>query len=125
MQHIAIQRSETLRSRFMADISIYISLDACLDRQDRVQLSKYHVQVWIQHERYPFMWLLLNGQEEAVFSNTCDVNEWNSWHYLTEGTVNEEKLAKFMEDCLLPVLNSFNTHSVVILDNVMLKKLLT
>jgi len=40
--------------------------------------------------------------------------------YVTEGTVNGEKFADFVKECVLPVLNPFNymnTHSVVIMDN--------
>ena len=28
--------------------------------------------------------------------------------YLTEGTINGGKFSRFVEDCLMPVLNSFN-----------------
>jgi len=40
--------------------------------------------------------------------------------YITEGTVNGEKFADFVKECVLPVLNPFNymnIHSVVIMDN--------
>ena len=40
--------------------------------------------------------------------------------YVTEGTVNGEKFADFVQNCLLPVLKPFNylnSHSVVIMDN--------
>ena len=40
--------------------------------------------------------------------------------YITEGTVNGEKFAEFVEKCLLPILlpfNWINQRSVVIMDN--------
>jgi hypothetical protein len=40
--------------------------------------------------------------------------------YVTEGTVNGEKFADFVRNCLFPVLKPFNyvnSHSVVIMDN--------
>ena len=40
--------------------------------------------------------------------------------YVNEGTINSEKFAEYVQNCLLPVLKPFNylnSHSLVIMDN--------
>ena len=37
--------------------------------------------------------------------------------HLAEGTVNGSKFEKFVKSSLIPILNPFNKHSIVVMDN--------
>ena len=120
MRSVAIQRSDALRSRFMADISIYdpqmlVWLDETgCDRRNTLRKYGYSLRgIPVCDHR-----LLVRGRRYSAIP----VMSLDGIHdvYVTEGTVNGEKFADFVRNCLLPVLKPFNymnSHSVVIMDN--------
>ena len=120
MQRVAIQRSDTLRARFMADISIYdprmlVWLDETgCDRRNTLRKYGYSLRgIPVSDHR-----LLVRGKRYSAIP----IISLDGIHdvYVTEGTVNGDKFADFVQHCLLPVLKPFNflnSHSVVIMDN--------
>ena len=120
MQRVAIQRSDTLRVRFMAKISIcdprmFVWLDETgCDRRNTLRKYGYGLR------NIPVcdVCLLVCGKRYSAIP----VISLNGIHdvYVTKGTANREKFAKFVRNFLLPMLKPFNyinTHSVVIMDN--------
>lgn len=120
LQHIALQRDEEQRARFMAEVSVYdpsmllwIDESGC-DRRHSMRKRAYAIRGkpprdhrllsrGIRYSAVPIMSL------EGVH-DVC----------LLEGSVNGEKFEEFIRSCLLPILQPFNgvnAHSVVIMDN--------
>jgi hypothetical protein len=103
----------------MADISIYDpKMFIWLDETgcDRNTLRKYGYSL----RRIPVCdhRLLVRGKQYSALP----VMSLDGIHgvYVTEGTVNGEKFADFVRNCLVPVMKPFqyvNSHSVVIMDN--------
>ena len=120
MRRVAIQRSDTLRARFMADVSIYdpkmfVWLDETgCDRRNTLRKYGYSLRgIPVSDHR-----LLIRGKRYSAIP----VMSIDSIHdvYITEGTINGEKFAEYVQNCLLPVLKPFNylnSHSLVIMDN--------
>ena len=120
MLSVAIQRLDTLRSRFMADISIYdpqmlVWLDETgCNRRNTLRKYGYRLRGIPVCDHC----LLVRGKQYLAIP----VMSLDGIHdiYVTEGTVNGEKLADFVRNCLLPVLKPFNymnSYSVMIVDN--------
>ena len=120
MHHVAIQRSNELRAKFMAEISIYDSsmliwLDETgCDRRHSIRKYGYSIRgLPLSDHR-----LLVRG----IRYTAIPVMSMKGIHdvYLHQGTMNGDYFAKFVKSCLFPILQPFNwlnPHSVVILDN--------
>ena len=120
MRRVAIKRSDTLRARYMAEISIYdprmfVWLDETgCDQRNTLRKYGYSLRgIPVCDYR-----LLVRGKRYSAIA----VISLDGIHdvYITEGTVNGEKFADFVRNCLLPVLQPFNyvnSHSIVIMDN--------
>lgn len=120
MHHVAIQRSDELRARFMAEVSVYdpmmlVWLDETgCDRRNTIRKYGYSIRgLPLSDHR-----LLVRG----VRYTAIPVVSLEGIHdvYLKEGTMNGDCFVKFVRNCLLPVLQPFNgvnSRSVVILDN--------
>ena len=120
MHHIALQQSEVLRSKFMAEISVYdpsmliwIDESGC-DRRNTIRKYGYSLK---GHPLNDYR-LLVRGIRYSVIpiismNGILDL-------YITSGTINGEKFIDFIQYYLMPLLKPFNysnEHSVVILDN--------
>ncbi len=120
MHHVAIQRSDILRARFMAEISIYdlemlIWLDETgCDRRHTVRKYGYSIRgLPLSDHRLLVRGIRYTAIPVVSVEGIHDV-------YLHQGTMNGDLFARFVEKCLLPILKPFNWHnprSVVILDN--------
>lgn len=120
IQHIAVQRSEELRAKFMAEISVYdpsmliwIDETGC-DRRHSIRKWGYSLRGMPPRDHR----LLVRGTRYSAIP----VMSLQGIHdvYLTEGTMNGERFEEFVRTILLPILNPFNWtnyHSVVIMDN--------
>ena len=120
MRSVAIRSSDASRSRFMADIFIYdpqmlVWLDETgCDRSNTLRKYGYSLRGIPVCDHH----LLVRGKRYSAIP----VMSLDGIHdvYVTEGTVNGEKSADLVRNCLLPVLKPFNyidSHSVVIMDN--------
>ena len=120
MHHVAIQRSDQLRAKFMAEVSLYdpsmllwLDESGC-DRRNTIRKYGYSMRgIPLCDQR-----LLVRG----IRYSAIPIVSLEGMHdvYLAEGTVNGEKFGKFVEECLLPILmpfNGSNPRSVVIMDN--------
>lgn len=120
MYHIALQRSDSLRANFIAEISIFdpnmlvwVDESGC-DRRNTVRKYGYSIRgIPLCDQR-----LLVRGTRYSAIPiiSTLGVHDV----YLAEGTIDGHRFAQFVESCLLPVLNPFNginPCSVVIMDN--------
>ena len=120
MHHVAIQRSDLLRARFMAEVAMYdpyffIWLDETgCDRRNTIRKYGYSIRgLPLSDHR-----LLVRG----VRYTAIPVISMEGVHdvYLHEGNMNGDYFSKFVRNCLLPILQPFNwvnSRSVVILDN--------
>ena len=120
MHRVATQRSDELRARFMADVSIYdpsmlVWLDESgCDKRNTIRKYGYSIRgIPMCDQR-----LLNRGTRYSAIPivSTTGIHDI----YLAERNVDGSKFVKFVEESLLPVLNPFNginTHSVVIMDN--------
>lgn len=120
MPHVAIQRSDACRARFMAEISIYhpsmlVWLDESgCDRCNTARKYGYSIQgIPLCDQR-----LLIRGTRYSAIPiiSTDGVHDV----YIAEANVNGTRFVHFIEECLLPLLkpfNGLNFHSVVIMDN--------
>lgn len=120
MHRVALQRSDTERARFMSEVSIYdpsmfIWLDESgCDRRHAARKYGYSVRgIPVCDYR-----LLIRGKRFT----TIPIVSVEGIHdvMITEGTMNGDRFAKFVEDDLLPHLlpfNCINPRSVVIMDN--------
>ena len=120
MYRIALQRSDTLRAQFIADISVYdpamlVWLDESgCDKRNTVRKYGYSIRgIPLCDQR-----LLVRGIRYSAIPVVSSAGIHDV--YLAEGTIDGNRFTQFVESCLLPVLNPFNginLHSVVIMDN--------
>ena len=120
MHRVALQRSDALRARFMAEISVYgLHMFVWLDEtgcDHRHSTRKYGYSVRgipICDQR-----ILIRGTRYTAIP----VISMDGIHdvFIAEGTMNGERFTKFVRNVLLPHLNPFNgvnPRSVVIMDN--------
>ena len=120
IKHIPVQRSEEMRAKFMAEISVYdpsmllwIDESGC-DRRHSMRKWGYSLR-GIQPRDHR---ILARGKRYSAIP----IMSLEGIHdvYLAEGSVNGERFQEFIETILFPVLQPFNwvnPHSVVILDN--------
>ena len=108
MHHVAIQRSDELRARFMAEVSVYdpmmlVWLDETgCDCRNTIHKYGYSIRgLPLSDHR-----LLVRG----VRYTAIPVVSLEGIHdvYLKEGTMNGDCFIKFVRNCLLPVLQPFN-----------------
>ena len=108
MSRVAVQRSDILRARFMAEISIYdpamfVWLDETgCDRRHATRKYGYSVRgIPICDQR-----LLIRGTRYTAIP----VISIDGIHdvFIGEGTMNGERFTKFVKDVLIPHLNPFN-----------------
>ena len=120
IQHIALQRSDECRAKFMAEISMYdpsmlVWIDESgFDKRDCVRKRAYSVRGMTPRDQR----LLIRGTRySAIPAMSVDgIHDV----YLFEGTVDGEKFAEFVHNCLRPFIQAFNwinPHSVIIMDN--------
>ena len=120
VRSVALQQSELMRAKFMAEVSVYspemlIWIDESgYDR--RCSLRKYGYglrgirpvkrRLLVRGVRYSTIPVMsINGIEDVL---------------ITEGTINGDRFSYFIRTCLLPLLqpfNNLNPMSVVIMDN--------
>lgn len=120
MCRVALQQSDQLRAKFMAQISVYdpsmfIWLDETgCDRRHMIRKYGYSIRgIPLCDQR-----LLLRGKRY----NAIPILSLEGIHdlYLAEGSMNGDRFAQFVRDCLVPHLlpfNGVNPRSVVIMDN--------
>ena len=120
IQRIALQRSEEMRAKFMAEVSMYdpsmlvwIDESGC-DRHNCRRKRGYSIRGMTLQDHC----LIVRGTRYSAIP----VMSLDGIHdlYLAEGNVNGDVFETFVRNCLLPVLQPFNwtnPHSVVILDN--------
>ena len=120
IRHVALQQSEVLRAKFMAEVSVYdpnmliwIDESGC-DRRNSTRKYGYSIRgirpvdhrILIRGTRYSAIPVMSVGGIHDVF--------------LAEGSVNGERFEFFIRNYLLPVVmpfNGINSLSVVIMDN--------
>ena len=120
IRSVAIQQSDAMRAKFMAEVSIYDpSMFLWLDESGcdrRNMLRKYGYSIRgirpVDHR------LLVRGTRYSALP----VMSITGLHdlYLAEGTMNGDRFKHFINTCLFPVLmpyNGVNPHSIVIMDN--------
>lgn len=120
MHHVALQRSDAARAQFMSEVSIY---DPCMlvwldesgcDRRDAVRKYGYSIRgTPICNQRLLIRGIRFTAIPVVSLDGIHDV-------FITEGTMNGERFAKFVKDVLSPHLmpfNCLNPRSVVIMDN--------
>ena len=120
VQHIALQRRDDLRAKFMAEVSVYdpsmliwVDESGC-DRRNCVRKRAYGIRGMTPRDHR----LLVRGTRYSAIpvmslDGISDV-------YLFEGSVNGEKFEQFVRACLVPILQPFNwvnPDSVLIMDN--------
>ena len=120
IQHIPVQRSEELRARFMAEISMYdpsmliwIDESGC-DRRNSIRKWGYSLRGMPPKDHQ----LLVRGTQYSAIP----IMSVEGIHdvFLAEGTMNGERFEDFIQTTLLPILQPFNwinPLSVVIMDN--------
>ena len=120
IRHIAIQRDDELRAKFMANISMYdpsmfvwVDESGC-DRRNSIRKYGYSVRGIRPVEQR----LLVRG----VRYSAIPVMSIEAIHdvYITEGTTDGQKFSHFIREYLLPQLlpfNGSNVRSIVIMDN--------
>ena len=120
MHHVAIQRSDAMRAKFMAEISVYdpsmlIWLDETgCDRRNTIRKYGYSARGLPLSDHH----LLVRG----IRYTAIPIVSVEGIHdvYLRQGSMNGDHFADFVQSCLLPILqpfNGLNPHSVIILDN--------
>ena len=120
MRHVALQQSESMRAKCMAEISIYDPAmflwidESGFDNRNSIRKFGYSVRGMrpVDHR------LLVRGTRYSAIPvmSTTGIHDL----YLAEGSVNGERFEYFVRTCLLPVLlpyNGINPHSIVIMDN--------
>ena len=120
MHHVAIQRSDMLRAKFMAEISAYdpsmlIWLDETgCDQRHTIRKYGYSIRgLPLSDHR-----LLVRGIRYTAIPiiSTDGIHDV----YLHRGTMDGDYFVRFLRNCLLPILQPFNwlnKRSVVVLDN--------
>ena len=120
IRHVAMQRSEALRAKFMAEISsydpsmfIWIDESGC-DRRNSTRKFGYSIRGIppVDHR------LLVRGTRYSAIPvmSVAGIHDV----YLAEGNVNGDRFEKYIQDCLIPSLlpfNGTNPRSIVIMDN--------
>ena len=120
IRYVALQRSDAMRAKFMAEVSIYdpsmlvwIDESGC-DRRNSTRKYAYSVRGIhpVDHR------ILIRGTRYSAIP----VMSVQGIHdvFLSEGTVNGDKFGFFIRNYLLPILmpfNGINSASVVIMDN--------
>ena len=120
IQHIPVQRSDEMRAKFMAEISIYdVSMllwvdESGCDRHDSTCKWGYSVKGTLPTDRRT----LARGKRYSAIP----IMSKDGVHdvYLTEGTVDGECFEQFVSTVLWPIMQPFNWvnhHSVVVMDN--------
>lgn len=120
MHHVAIQRSDMLRAKFMAEISSYdpamlIWLDETgCDRRNTIRKYGYSIRGRPLSDHR----LLVRGIRYTAIPivSTEGIHDV----YLHRGTMNGDYFVRFLQNSLLPILQPFNwlnPRSVLILDN--------
>ena len=120
MRHVALQQSDTLRAKFMAEVSLYepgmlIWLDESgSDRRNSIRKYGYGIRGIRPVKRR----LLVRGTRYSAIPIMSVYGLQDV--YLAEGTINGDRFVHFVKECLLPMLmpfNGINPFSVVIMDN--------
>ena len=120
LQHIAIQRSDAERAKFMAEISMYdpgmiIWLDETgCDRRHSTRKWSYSIRGITPRDHC----LLARGERYSAIA-IMSVEGLLDVH-LAEGTVNGSKFEESVKSSLIPILNPFNwnnKNSIVVMDN--------
>ena len=120
IQHIAIQRSDELRAKFMADLSIYepsmlVWLDETgCDRRNSTRKRAYSIRGRTPRDHR----ILIRGKRYSVvpvlsMEGILDI-------HIIEGTMNGERFEEFLRTTVLPIIQPFNWtnhHSVIVMDN--------
>ena len=119
IRQIPIQRSEMMRAKFMAEISVYdpsmlvwLEESGC-ERRNAIRKYGYSVRGMRPVEYRIFA---RGVRYSAIIMSISEIHDV----FLAEGTVNGDRFKYFVQTSLLPVLQSFNTInplSVVIMDN--------
>lgn len=119
-QHVALQRSDECRARFMAEVSVYdvsmliwIDESGC-DKRNSVRKRAYGIRGITPKDHR----LLVRGTRFSAIPviSTDGVHDV----YLCEGNVNGEIFAEFVQHYLYGFVQPFNwvnKHSVIIMDN--------
>ena len=120
MHHVALQRSDTMRAKFMANISKYdpsmlVWLDESgFDRRHTIRKYAYSIRgIPLEDHR-----ILVRGTRYSAIP----IMSLEGIHdvYITQDTVNGDKFTEFISNYLLPFLlpfNYVNPRSIVIMDN--------
>jgi transposase len=120
MHRVPLQRSDDLRAKFMAHVSIYdpsmlVWLDESgCDKRNTVRKYGYSIRgIPLYDQR-----LFVRGTRYSAIPivSTAGIHDV----YLAKGNVNGDKFIRFVKESLLPVLQPFNgvnSHSIVIMDN--------
>jgi hypothetical protein len=120
IEHIALQRSDESRARYMADIAIYnpemfiwIDETGC-DRRNSIRKYSYSLRGVTPRDHR----LLIRGTRYSAIP----VMSMQGIHdvAIMEGTVNGDRFEQFVANTLLPILNPFNGSnplSIVVMDN--------
>jgi hypothetical protein len=120
IQHIAIQQSDELRAKFMAEVSLYdpsmlLWLDETgCDRRNSTRKKAYSIRGITPRDHR----ILVRGVRYSVVP-VVSVDGIHDIHII-EGTMNGERFEDFLRTTVLPILQPFNwtnTRSVVIMDN--------
>ncbi len=119
IRHFAMQRSEAMRAKFMAEMSIYdpamfvwIDESSC-DRRNSTQKFGYSIRGIppVDHR------LLVRGTRYSAIPvmSVAGIHDV----YLAEGAVNGDRFGYYIQDYFIPVLpfNGTNPRSIVIMDN--------
>ena len=100
MHHVAIQRSDELRARLMAEVSVYDPMmlvwldETSCDRRNIIRKYGYSIHGHPLSDH----WLLVRG----VRYTAIPVVSLEGIHvYLKEGTMNGDCFVKFVRNCLL------------------------
>jgi len=120
IRSVAIQQSDAMRAKFMAEISIYDpSMFLWLDESGcdrRNTLRKYGYSIRGIHPVDNRLLVRVTRYSALPIMSITGLHDL----YLAEGTMNGDRFTHFISTCLLPVLmpyNGMNQHSIVIMDN--------
>ena len=120
IEHIAYQRSNTLRAEFMSDISIF-------DPNMIVWVDETGFRHTNSIRSYGYSLRGMRAEDHHLKLGKVSINVIGIMSiygmediYITEENVNGDTFENFIGTCLLPQLmpfNGINTHSVVVMDN--------
>ena len=120
IRHVAIQRSDAMRAKFMAEVSMYDPSmfvwtdESSCDKRNSMRKYGYSVK-GIPPVEHRF---LVRGTRYSAIPvmSVAGIHEL----YLAEGNINGDRFSHFIRDYLLSVLqpyNGVNPSSIVIMDN--------